>query len=419
MDFCRITPDLSFEKASRAWLASRRLDGGVSDGRRGHFIKPNTYKSYKAYVDSLNLFFKDIRLDQIGLPDLRRYQFARMSGDVPFVRFRRPQDAQPHKAADGTIIPPKGKTACSASPKKCNQELSLLKTILSRAGCWTDDLEELYEPFIEEIADVPRALSPEEQERWLKVAYTDKSWWIVYWYSVVAFETSMSTNEMRALRIGDINLTHGIVNVPPDGAKNRYRARTIPLVTAEARWSMEQLLARAKDLGASTPLHYLFPFRRKNGPFDPGRAMTVSGIKWQWNEVRNASGLKWFRPYDTRHTAITRWAESGMPSADMMAMAGHVSERMTMHYTHISVQAKRRALQASMSRSGAIASSTSESQSPFYVRRNSPTDPQLRLPAATRMPSHESCSIEPEILLNPAVQAEIARQVALALQSNT
>ncbi len=38
----------------------------------------------------------------------------------------------------------------------------------------------------------------------------------------------MSTNEIRSLRLGDVNLHHGIVNVPDEGAKNRYRARTIP-----------------------------------------------------------------------------------------------------------------------------------------------------------------------------------------------
>ena len=80
-------------------------------------------------------------------------------------------------------------------------------------------------------------------------------------------------------------------------------------------------------------------------PFDPSKPMSVSGIKMQWNEVRTAANLKWFRPYDTRHTAITRWAENGVQISDIMVMAGHINPRMTLHYTHICEQAKRKQLE--------------------------------------------------------------------------
>lgn len=70
--------------------------------------------------------------------------------------------------------------------------------------------------------------------------------------------------------------------------------------------------------------------------------MTSSGLKKLWNELRSVTGLTWFRPYDTRHTAITRMAERGMPIALIMARAGHVSARMSEHYTHISLSAQRK-----------------------------------------------------------------------------
>jgi integrase len=323
----RITPDLSFNDASALWIASRSLDPSIKSVR-GRFITQRTEKSYHQYIDSLNLFFGNLRLDQIHLGHLRQYQEARVTGAAPFIRKRRPNK--------NVVAGP-----CPCAPKKVNQELSILKTIMSRAGCWTHELGEYYEPFKEEIADVPRALLAQEQQKWLDVCLTQQRWWLIYWYSQLAFETSMSTNELRSLRIGDVNLFHGIVNIPAAGGKNQYRVRTIPLITAEARWSAEQLLARARDLGATSPLQYLFPFRKPPKPFDPDKPMTVSGIKMLWNEVRNASGLKWFRPYDTRHTAITRWAERGVQISDIMVMAGHVNKRMTLHYTHICQQAKR------------------------------------------------------------------------------
>ena len=68
--------------------------------------------------------------------------------------------------------------------------------------------------------------------------------------------------------------------------------------------------------------------------------MSNSGLKALWNEMRQATGLLHFTPYDTRHTAITRLAEAGVPVTVIMDMAGHISPRMTQHYTHISEQAK-------------------------------------------------------------------------------
>ncbi len=221
--------------------------------------------------------------------------------------------------------------------------------IMRRGGCWSQEMDEFYCPFEDRPGDVPRALSPEEQRRWLDVAAFKPRWHIIHWYSVLAFDTSMSTNEMRALRLGDVNMVHRSINVPCEGAKNKYRQRSIAIQSADALWALEQLLARAKDLGATNPQHYLFPCRNMPNPFDPTKPMTVSGIKRQWNEVRDASGLKWFRPYDTRHTALTRWAEAGVPPAVIQARAGHVNARMMSVYVHISEAIQRKWFQGTPS----------------------------------------------------------------------
>lgn len=355
LSLARITPSLTFAEASSLWIASRCVDPSLKP-IRARFIREKTEKSYRQYIDSLNLFFGRLTLESIHIGHVRNYQEARISGSVPFIRKRRPNK--------NVIAAP-----CPAGPKKVNQELSIFKAILSRAGCWTQELGEFYEPFMEEVNDVPRALSPEEQRKWLDVARSRQRWWLVYWYSILAFETTMGTNEMRSLRIGDVNISHGIVNVPAAGAKNRYRARTIPLISAEVKWAAEQLLERSRDLGANAPTDYLFPYRRPPAPFDPRRPMTVSGIKKLWEEVRIASGMPHFRPYDTRHTAITRWAEAGMPIAEIMAMAGHLSIRMMRHYMQISEGAKRRALEEAIRKVGPKSERAEPfASSPFYIR---------------------------------------------------
>jgi hypothetical protein len=72
--------------------------------------------------------------------------------------------------------------------------------------------------------------------------------------------------------------------------------------------------------------------------------MTEFGLWKPFDEVRKAAGVPWLRIHDLRHTAITRLAEAGTPIAVIMSMAGHLSARMTAHYTSVSDSAKRLAL---------------------------------------------------------------------------
>ena len=45
-----------------------------------------------------------------------------------------------------------------------------------------------------------------------------------------------------------------------------------------------------------------------------------------------------------RHLCITELAERGAPDQTIMALAGHVSQRMLEHYSHIRMDAKREAV---------------------------------------------------------------------------
>ena len=52
------------------------------------------------------------------------------------------------------------------------------------------------------------------------------------------------------------------------------------------------------------------------------------------------------RLHDSRHTVITELAESGAGDQTIMDITGHVSRQMLKHYSHIRMQAKRKALEA-------------------------------------------------------------------------
>ncbi|HVJ09918.1 MAG TPA: tyrosine-type recombinase/integrase [Acidisarcina sp.] len=292
------------------------------------YIRPTTERTLRQYIESLRLFFGALPLEKIHPGHLKQYQIARTSGTDPFIRI-------PRGGA-------KEKGPSPASPLKCNQELALLKAIMKRGKAWTPELDDAYEPLLVEEQDIPRALTMQEQRIWLDVSRSREKWMVAHWYSQLAFATTMSTNEERALRIGDINLYQQVISVPYAGAKNKYRHRTIELVGADVLWAVERLVERARELGSVEPQHYLFPLRHGTGPYHPDQPMTSSGLKRAWNELRVATGLTWFRPYDTRHTAITRMAEAGTPIDIIMSRAGHVGERMRRHYTHISQAAQRR-----------------------------------------------------------------------------
>jgi hypothetical protein len=50
--------------------------------------------------------------------------------------------------------------------------------------------------------------------------------------------------------------------------------------------------------------------------------------------------------HDLRHHAITELAESQASDQAVMAIAGHVSQKMLAHYSHVRLDAKRHALDA-------------------------------------------------------------------------
>ena len=323
---CSISADLSFREATEKYMQLRSVaatPGAVS----ARYIRPRTEQDYKQKFVSTSLFFGEMKLGDIHWYHLKSYQAARTAGDPPFIRRRRPHE-------------PAG--PCPAKPKQVNQELRLVKKLKSMAGCWTPQDNEYFEFLQEEESDVERALTPEQQQRWLDVCRSSQRFELILWWSICSFDLLTSTNELRGLQLGNIQMQHRLVRIPWPASKNRFRHRTIPIESPECLWAFERLIARAYDLGARDPQHYLFPFKiTRSKTCYPDRPMTESGIKKLWEEVRVAADLRWFRPYDSRHTGATRLAEAGVPTEIIVARMGHATDKMRRHYTHITEQAQR------------------------------------------------------------------------------
>lgn len=325
----RIAPELKFPAAAVLWIDSQKI---ISPGGRSRYVSERTLWDYEQYVRALGRFFADVILEDVHIGHIREYHRLRSIGHDP-------DDPEgPHWDRP-------------AGPNKINQEVGLLVRLKKASGTWSAELDEQYQPLQHEETDIMRAMTPEEQEHWLHIAASRDRWQIVWLYSILGLHTTCSTNELRELQLSDANIFSRILIVRSRSAKNKHRIRTVPLTT-EAFWAVERLTERARSLGANQPNHHLFPFRVAPNTWDPSRGMTESGIKKLWDEVRKASGIVWLRQYDLRHCGLTRLAEAGVPIQVMMSMAGHVSRRMQEHYTHISEQAKRIAVESAFGAAG-------------------------------------------------------------------
>jgi len=220
-----------------------------------------------------------------------------------------------------------------------NIEIGVLRKILKRWKLW-GALSEHYRA-LPEPKDIGRALSPSEESRLFAVASAKPEWTVAFCASLIAANTTAGGCELRNLRLRDIDLTTRTLFVKV--GKNRFRIRAIPL-NETATWAVTRLLARAARLGSVSPEHYLLPKRISGQHFEPSQPASRWAWRTAWRKLTEQAGLKGLRPHDLRHHAITKLAESQASEQTIMAIAGHVSREMLEHYSHIRLEAKRKAL---------------------------------------------------------------------------
>ncbi len=142
-------------------------------------------------------------------------------------------------------------------------------------------------------------------------------------YAELMLQTGMRTGEVRALRWKDVKdssvyvhqnytLTHGL--------KNSTK-------TNETRWV--PLNQTVKDILNQTPEvdEFIFPWNR------------YTFQSWFYDRMKelkeNQMIEKRYRPYDLRHTAISRWIEAGIPVAQVAKWAGNSTEVIFQHYCNV------------------------------------------------------------------------------------
>ena len=317
---------LAFTQAADRYLETRRLE--LSDG---------SLKKEQQLLTEPRRFFASTPLTRIGAENLLAYREIRAQKEV--------------------------------GPAYINMEMGVIRRILKRAKRWhlmADDLKPL-----KERRQVGRALAHEEKLRLLKMAESKPEWLNVRLAQALALNTTMRGCEIKGLRWRDVDLIERILTVRRATTKTDAGERAIPL-NANAMAAVVELYRRAQDQCGVEPHHYIFP-ACENGKIDPTHPQKTWRTAWRrltrtiqcpacgeqqdprklcQNENCKAdihdvkSPTAGLRFHDLRHHAITELAESQASDQTVMAIAGHVSPKMLAHYSHVRMEAKRKALDA-------------------------------------------------------------------------
>jgi integrase len=288
---------LLFPEAAEVWLVTRTS-----------YICGKTYHEYELNIRTLSEFFGQTKLADITADQIRAYQTMR------------------HERC---------------GPSTINHECSVLQQMLKRAGRWSN-IGPNYEPLPLSKKKRGRALAPEEKERLFRLSATNVNWEAAFLFATISVNTSAGPKEIKTLRLKDIDFEQRLLKVQPEGAKNEGRVRSIPL-NDEAFKAAKAAISRAKLLGAVRPDDYVFPFRWNRKKFDPARHQT--SFKTAWNKMIAAADLPGFRMYDLRHHCITALLENPNASEETVeAIAGHISREMKRNYSHVRLDARRKAV---------------------------------------------------------------------------
>lgn len=230
-----------------------------------------------------------------------------------------------------------------------------------------DDLKRL-----PEHSNVGRALTVAELSALLKLADSRDEWLMLRCAIVLALNTTMRSAEIKHLRWKDIDLFEKTINVRR--SKTEAGERVIPM-NKDAVSAILHLFRQAQSAHMDEPEHFVIP-ACENGTIDaskyqkswrtawrtltrripcpacgefqnPGKTCRLEKCKTDISNIKSPfSGLRF---HDSRHTAITVLGESDASEQTVMAIAGHVSRKMLEHYSHIRMDAKRRAVAALVS----------------------------------------------------------------------
>jgi integrase len=288
----------------------------------------------EAYLAEYKLRHKSITYAEYALGNVVRHLGDRMSVDVAE---RTVKDYQSRRLGE------------KAAPKTVNEEVGFLLRLLGdRGDAIRLRLRRQKALKLKVHNHVGKAFTPEEKARLLEAARASRSP-VIYPALMLALNAGMRDAEIRQLQWGRVDLSKAFLTVG-DSKTEAGEGRTVPLNSELLQALVDYSKWYTNRFQTINPEWYVFPARigrpesGKKRPLDPTKPMVT--LKTSWKNVKTGAKVKG-RWHDNRHTFITGLAESGEAADETIRdMAGHVSKQMLKHYSHIRMEAKRRAVEA-------------------------------------------------------------------------
>jgi integrase len=230
------------------------------------------------------------------------------------------------------------RSGSGVGPAIINMEVGVVRRMLKRARRWHQlgaDIRPLKEP-----RSIGRALTYEEKLKLLRAAGQNEEWQRAQAAMSLALCTTMRGCEIKRLQWRDIDFLNRAILVRT--SKTDAGERLIPM-NDETLEIVMRMRERSKGFSGTEPQHYVFP-ACEHGHVDPKRHQT--SFRTAWRRLTKAAGLAGLRFHDLRHHAITELAESQVSDQTIMAIAGHVSQKMLARYSHVRSEARRQAVMA-------------------------------------------------------------------------
>ena len=258
--------------------------------------------------------------------------------------------------------------ATGITGRTLNMEIGVLRQMMKKAKVWGIVAEDV-KLDRENTNPIAKVLTGDQKRLLFETAASNDGWMVAYCAAVLAVSTTCRGMELKNLRWRDVDLFERGILI--QRSKTKAGLRAIPL-NDDAMAALARLRKRAEYLGSAQPDHFVFPACERNvinptlpqktwrtawrslikesarqagrdaaqNAFSAGHKLGVAKAAWR----RAAEPFRKFRFHDLRHQAITELAEAGAPDATLMALAGHMSREMLEHYSHVRMEAKRKAI---------------------------------------------------------------------------
>jgi integrase len=210
-----------------------------------------------------------------------------------------------------------------------NRELQMLRAMLNfarREGWLIRNPFSQGSPLISQSDETrrDRVLSRDEEERLLAACSGPRAH--LRPLLVVALDSGMRFGEIKQLSWADVDFAAETINIRATTTKT-LRSRSVGM-TRRVKAELEEIRSHA----VPEIFPYVFGIR--------------DNVKRSFHTACRMAGVENFRWHDTRHTAITRMIEAGMPPLQVMRISGHTQMQTFLIYLSADDNAIKRAAQA-------------------------------------------------------------------------